>query len=178
MTGVWFISFCKTIQYFDLPSEWFKDSDRSRVCFFTIVIYCSRYPRKWKLVKKTRNSSAFLRIFLYPLTHFQKIQKDKSKWSLIHAVPIFPNFLSLWRLNSGWVWVYWRILSQLQPWDFYVCSPRSKKFWNRLIPENYDFLDFILLRAMLSRKTLTLGRRSSCLVLLVDNAISSSVLDT
>ena len=100
MTGVWFISFCKTIQYFDLPSEWFKDSDRSRVCYFTIVIYCSRYPRKWKLVKKTRNSSAFLRIFLYPLTHFQKIQKDKSKWSLIHAVPIFPNFLSLWRLTQ------------------------------------------------------------------------------
>jgi hypothetical protein len=41
-----------------------------------------------------------------------------------------------------------------------------------------DFLDFILLRAMLSRKILTLGKRSICLVFLANIAVSNSVLDT
>lgn len=54
----------------------------------------------------------------------------------------------------------------------------QKSFEIDLFPEDYDILDVILLLAMLSSKPFTLGRRSICLVLLVDNAISSSVLDT
>jgi hypothetical protein len=49
------------------------------------------------------------------------------------------------------------------------------------VQKNFEidlFRKIILLCAMLSRKTLTLGRRSICLLFLVDNAISSSVLDT
>lgn len=48
------------------------------------------------------------------------------------------------------------------------------------MPEEYEFLDFILLRAMLSRKILTFGKRSICLCLdlLADKAISNSVCAT
>jgi hypothetical protein len=49
------------------------------------------------------------------------------------------------------------------------------------VQKNFEidlFRKIIQLYAMLSRKTLTLGRRSICLLFLVDNAISSSVLDS
>jgi hypothetical protein len=102
LTGVWFIL---PVRQYNISIFHLNDLRILIVqgFVFTIVILLLKIARKWKLVKKTRNSSAFLRIFLYPLTHFQKIQKDKGECSLIHTIPIFHNFLSLWRLNSGWV---------------------------------------------------------------------------